>query len=125
MTNAYLVVIPSGRLCENTVHGSTRLTTNGVVSLEIEYLSVRPEHRRRAPREFSHSLSFEMTACDFCELHVRQGYTGAAWRHTRSSTIDAGSRSFALGSWSATSFKMEVIECNEGFSDGSKSSAKS
>src|SRR5258708_3959201 len=61
MTNAYLVVIPSGRLCENTVHGSTRLTTNGVVSLEIEYLSVRPEHRRRAPREFSHSLSFEMT----------------------------------------------------------------
>src|SRR5258705_3376315 len=50
-----------GRLCENTVHGSTRLTTNGVVSLEIEYLSVRPEHRRRAPREFSHSLSFEMT----------------------------------------------------------------
>src|SRR6266850_7201913 len=49
------------RLCENTVHGSTRLTTNGVVSLEIEYLSVRPEHRRRAPREFSHSLSFEMT----------------------------------------------------------------
>ena len=57
MTNAYLVVIPSGRLCENTVHGSTRLTTNGVVSLEIEYLSVRPEHRRRAPREFSHSLA--------------------------------------------------------------------
>jgi hypothetical protein len=50
MTNAYLVVIPSGRLCENTVYGSTRLTTNGVVSLEIEYLSVRPEHRRRAPR---------------------------------------------------------------------------
>src|SRR6266850_1732935 len=50
-----------GRLCENTVHGSTRLTTNGVVSLEIEYLSVRPEHRRRAPREFSHSLAIEMT----------------------------------------------------------------
>src|SRR5258705_5435876 len=46
-----------GRLCETTVHGSTRLTTNGVVSLEIEYLSVRPEHRRRAPREFSHSLA--------------------------------------------------------------------
>ena len=57
MTNADLVVIPRGRLCENTVHGSTRLTTNGVVSLEIEYLSVRPEHRRRAPREFSHSLA--------------------------------------------------------------------
>ena len=52
-----LVVIPSGRLCENTVHGSTRLTTNGVVSLEIEYLSVRPERRRRAPREFAHSLA--------------------------------------------------------------------
>src|SRR6185295_8516218 len=51
------------RLCENTVHGSTRLTTNGVVSLEIEYLSVRPEHRRRAPREFSHSLALEMTKC--------------------------------------------------------------
>ncbi len=49
-------VISTDRLCENTVHGSTRLTTNGVASLEIEYLSVRPEHRRRAPREFSHSL---------------------------------------------------------------------
>src|SRR6185295_6839315 len=44
------------RLCENTVHGSTRLTTNGLVSLEIEYLSVRPEHRRRAPKKFLHSL---------------------------------------------------------------------
>ena len=54
-------ISPFGRLCENTVHGSTRLTTNGVVSLEIEYLSVRLEHRRRAPREFSHSLSVEMT----------------------------------------------------------------
>ena len=32
------------------------LTTNAVVSLKIEYLSVRPEQRRRAPREFSHSL---------------------------------------------------------------------
>src|SRR5258707_6559747 len=31
------------RMCETTVYGSTRLTTNGVVSLEIEYLSVRPE----------------------------------------------------------------------------------
>jgi hypothetical protein len=30
-----------------------------VVSLEIEYLSVRPEHRRRAPREFSHSLALQ------------------------------------------------------------------
>jgi hypothetical protein len=51
------VVIPSGRLCENSVHGSTKLTTNAVVSLKIEYLSVRPEQRRRAPREFSHSLA--------------------------------------------------------------------
>jgi hypothetical protein len=31
------------RLCENSVHGSTRLTTNGVVSLNIKHLSVRPE----------------------------------------------------------------------------------
>jgi hypothetical protein len=51
------VVIPSGRLCENSVHGSTKLTTNAVVSLKIEYLSVCPEQRRRAPREFSHSLA--------------------------------------------------------------------
>ncbi len=50
-------VISIGRLCGNSVHGSTKLTTNGVVSLEIEYLSVRPEQCRRAPREFLHSLS--------------------------------------------------------------------
>jgi hypothetical protein len=50
-------VILSSRLCENSVHGSTKLTTNAVVSLKIEYLSVRPERGRRAPREFSHSLA--------------------------------------------------------------------
>src|SRR5882672_4733618 len=44
------------RLCENYVHGSTALTTNEMASLESKYLSVRPEHRRRAPREFSDSL---------------------------------------------------------------------
>jgi len=31
------------RLCENTVHGSTWLTTNGALSQEIEHLPVRPE----------------------------------------------------------------------------------
>src|SRR6267142_1412048 len=67
-------VISTARLCENTVHGSTRLTTNGVVSLEIEYLSVRPEHRRRAPREFSHSLTFEMTDSLFsCHSERKRG----------------------------------------------------
>jgi len=40
----------------NSVHGSTKLTTNGGVLLEIKYLSVRPEPRRRAPRAFLHSL---------------------------------------------------------------------
>jgi hypothetical protein len=50
-------VILSGRLCENSVHGSTKLTTNDSVSLEINYLSVRPEPSRRAPREFLHSLA--------------------------------------------------------------------
>jgi len=50
-------VYPERQTGENAVHGSTRLTTNGVVSFEIEYLSVRPERRRRAPREFSHSLT--------------------------------------------------------------------
>ena len=33
-----------------------RLTTNGGVSLQIEYLSVRPEHGRSAPMEF-HTVS--------------------------------------------------------------------
>ena len=42
MTITYLVVISSGRLCENTVHGSTRLTTNGVVSLEISTYPFAP-----------------------------------------------------------------------------------
>ena len=49
------------RLCENTVHGSTGLTTNGALPLKIEHLSVRPELRRRAPKEFSHSLTLGMT----------------------------------------------------------------
>jgi len=57
-------VILSSRLCENSVHGSTKLTTNAVVSLKIEYLSVRPEQRRRAPREFSHSLLLRMTCLE-------------------------------------------------------------
>ena len=48
-----------------TVHGSTGLTTNGVVSLEIEYLSVRPERRRRAPKAFSHTLSLGMITKKF------------------------------------------------------------
>src|SRR5688572_6805943 len=34
-----------------------RLTTNGRIFLESKHLSVRPEHGRRAPKEFSHSLS--------------------------------------------------------------------
>ena len=48
-------VILKDRVSENTVHGSTVLTTNGVGFLELEYLSVRPERRRRAPTQFSHS----------------------------------------------------------------------
>ena len=45
------------RLCENSVHGSTELTTNGYETLQIKHLAVRPELRRRAPKEFSHSLA--------------------------------------------------------------------
>jgi hypothetical protein len=37
------------------------LTTNGIASFETRYLAVRPERRRRAPIEFSPSLSLEMT----------------------------------------------------------------
>jgi hypothetical protein len=40
------------RLCENYVHGSTKLTTNGMALLESKYLSARPEPSRRAPMEF-------------------------------------------------------------------------
>ena len=49
------------RLCENYVNGSTELTTNGVASFKFEHLAVRPELRRRAPMEFSHSLLLSMT----------------------------------------------------------------
>src|SRR5258705_13187122 len=45
-------------------------------------------------------------------------------RH-RTSTIELGSSSFALRSCSATSSRMELIELNDGVSEGSKSSAKS
>jgi len=40
MTNR-LAVIPNDRLCENHVHGSTRLTTNGIASFEIKHFDVR------------------------------------------------------------------------------------
>jgi hypothetical protein len=50
-------VIPSARQCEKSVHGSTELTTNGIASFETRHLAVRPERRRRAPIEFSHSLA--------------------------------------------------------------------
>jgi hypothetical protein len=52
--------MPHMLLLKSMLH-NTSLTTNGVVSLEIEYLSVRPERRRRAPGEFLHSVSLEMT----------------------------------------------------------------
>jgi hypothetical protein len=45
------------RPCENSVHGSTWLTTNGRENTVITYLSVRPELGRRAPKVFSHSIS--------------------------------------------------------------------
>ena len=50
-------VMLSARLCENYVHGSTALTTNGMASLESKYLSARRELSRRVPIEFSQSLS--------------------------------------------------------------------
>jgi len=40
------------KMCENHVHGSVKLATN-----EILNLTVRPEPRRKAPKEFSQSLS--------------------------------------------------------------------
>ena len=45
-----------------------RLTTSGRISLKFKHLSVRPEHGRRAPKEFSHSLSLSMTPVVLCEL---------------------------------------------------------
>jgi hypothetical protein len=81
------VVILNDRLCENTVHGSTKLTTNGVVLLEFDYLSVRPERRRRAPIEFLHSLALSMTFFD-------------SWRRTKkigtSSTLPPAFKEFDL-----------------------------
>ena len=44
-------------LCENSVHGSTQLTTDGWEVHKMNYLTVRPELRRRAPDEFPHSLT--------------------------------------------------------------------
>ena len=52
------------RLCENSVHGSTLrlgsgqagLATNGSQTLQIKYLTVRPELRRRAPDEFFYTV---------------------------------------------------------------------
>jgi hypothetical protein len=44
-------------LCENSVHGSTWLTTNGRENTEIKYLSVRPERCRRAPKGFTQSAA--------------------------------------------------------------------
>ena len=33
----------SARMCKNSVHGSTKLTTNGIRAPRINYLTVRPE----------------------------------------------------------------------------------
>ena len=38
-------------------YSDTGLTTNGCYTLQIKQLAVRPEPRRRAPKEFSHSLA--------------------------------------------------------------------
>ena len=38
-------------------YSDTGLTTNGCYTLQIKHLAVRPEPRRRAPKEFSHSLA--------------------------------------------------------------------
>jgi hypothetical protein len=45
---------PAARLCENPVHASSSLSTNGV---EVNKLTVRPEPGRMAPTGFSHSLA--------------------------------------------------------------------
>ena len=57
----FLRSLAFAKLCENSVLGSTGLTTNGYQTLQIKHLAVRPELSRRAPNEFSHSLSVEMT----------------------------------------------------------------
>ena len=45
---------PAARLCENPVHASSSLSTNGV---EVNKLTVRPEPGRMASTGFSHSLA--------------------------------------------------------------------
>jgi len=50
----FIVVIPSDRLLKTPF---MVLTTNSALSHKIEHLSVRPEPRRRAPKDFSHSLA--------------------------------------------------------------------
>jgi hypothetical protein len=66
-SNAVLHKIALGRIlrCADCVKTAftvrLSLTANAVVTLKIEYLSVRPEQRRRAPREFPHSLPLRMT----------------------------------------------------------------
>ena len=46
---------------ENLVHASSSLSMNGCEVSKIKYFTVRPEPGRRAPIEFSHSLTFRMT----------------------------------------------------------------
>jgi hypothetical protein len=53
--------VRNDRLCENSVHGSIGLTTNGYRKLQIKHLAVRPELCRRAPNEFPHSLTRHMS----------------------------------------------------------------
>jgi hypothetical protein len=55
-------ISPCGRLCEKSVIVLRLGSARTVNECDFNYLSVRPERRRRAPIEFSHSLSVEMTS---------------------------------------------------------------
>src|SRR3989442_5467920 len=68
-------------LCENSVHASRTSARTGCGVRNIKYLTVRPEPSRRAPIEFSHSLSFRMTSLLISRLRQSLNAARAIFPH--------------------------------------------
>src|SRR6266545_1467804 len=62
-------------LCENSVHDSTGLTTNGIASFEIKHLAVRPE-TCMMDVEAHHECSIAGTMVEILAIESRRHFDG-------------------------------------------------
>ena len=83
------------RLCRNAWKAGCHPERTGRVVSEIKYLTVRPEPRRRAPNEFSHSLSVEMTERPMDTIFSVLRHRLSRGRHGKSKSVVQDERSLA------------------------------